>query len=153
MSSQITDPFIWEKTRWSFIEAENILDLFDPEEYGMIPESISTDCWKGFIITFRVKNRQLYLDDLIIHNANKKYPRINGMKPRRDRNYWHMKHYEDIGLKLDYSGRILIGKNKIDEYKEDAFDGPYSYERVYELVFDNGLCIGCEETSGQYSGF
>ena len=64
MTAQVTDPFFWKGKKYVFNGADDIYSLFDPEAYGLHPEMMSTACYKGFIITFRVRYNQLYIDEL-----------------------------------------------------------------------------------------
>ena len=52
MTMQVPDPFIWKKKKYTFIGADNVYELFDPEKFGFDPEEISTACWKGFVVFF-----------------------------------------------------------------------------------------------------
>lgn len=176
MSEQITDPFFWNDEEWVFIAAEEVYDLFDPEKYGLNPTDISTDCWKGFIIQFSVKNNCLFFDNLWVNCDDKKYPSINGVKAKYipyiiensffERIFMFLKSkyskyseysgyhfYENISKRLYYSGTIVIGQGFMEEYHERAFTGPHMYERVYELVFENGELKSFSDKSGTYSGF
>ena len=77
MSEQIADSFIWKNQRWDFIGAEDIYTLFDPEEFGLSPDSPNTACWKGFIIQFKVVDDELILDELLVYCKSNIYPPIN----------------------------------------------------------------------------
>ena len=64
-----------------------------------------------------------------------------------------MKLYKNIGLKLEYSGVITIGKNLLPEFFESAFTGAYSYKKTYELTFEDGILLESKNTSSSYHGF
>ena len=150
MSQQVTDPFIWEDEEWIFLGADDVYTLFDPEKYGLSPTAPHTACWKGFIVQFRIANKQLFLDKLEVHCDNGFYPPINGVEAIAgglDRTY------NGVNLKLPYSGTIIVGRTMKPEFYGRAFTGPHSYETTYELILKDGEMIESKETSGQYFGF
>ena len=153
MSEQIPDSFILNKKHFTFIEAEDIDELFDPEKFGLIPEGKSSDCWKGFIVRFRVKHLQLYVDKLYISCRDDIYPRFNGVKAVKS--FWipWMHVYKRIKLPLTYSGTLIIGNDLEEKFHDRAFTGPHCYSETYELRFESGILTGFKNTSGIYEGF
>ena len=149
---QVKDPFILDNEEWIFIGAEDIYSLFDPENFGLKPESPNTACHKGFIIKFLVKNNQLSLDELSVYCGDNHYPLINNVEPLPP-NSFRMRVYKNINLPLHYSGIITIAKDLIDRYTGRAFTGPHCYKTVFELTFENGQLKEKKETSGTYIGF
>ncbi|MBP5094117.1 MAG: hypothetical protein J6332_08735 [Abditibacteriota bacterium] len=154
MTQQITDPFIWEDEEWIFLRAEDIYSLFDPEAFGLMPEMSSTACYKGFVVQFRVTEKQLYLDKLWVYCENDSYPPINGIEPKDDDDIdYGMKLYDNINLKLSYSGVMIVGREMMDRFQGRAFTGPHSYRITHELTFKDGMLVDSKETSGSYVGF
>ena len=151
MSEQVKDPFIWNNKKWDFIGAENVYSLFNPERFGLSPDSHNTACHKGFIIQFKVVDDELILDELLVYCKNNIYPPINDVFPVEGD--MRMKLYKNINLKLEYSGVIMIGTNMLPEYYGRAFTGAHSYEKVYELSFEEGILLESKDTSGSYMGF
>ena len=151
MSEQMTDSFIWEGKKWIFLGADNIYSLFDPQKFGLSPTPPHTACWKGFIVQFRTFENQLILDQLHVHCDNRIYPKINGIKPRFGG--FQMKAYNNLNMKLSYTGTIIVGKGMLPEFRGRAFTGPHSYATTYELTFREGTLVNSRETSGSYSGF
>ncbi len=49
MCSQIQDPFVIDDKTYTFISAENVYSLFDPEKYGLALTALHTACWKGIV--------------------------------------------------------------------------------------------------------
>lgn len=108
MSEQVTDPFIWNDEEWVFLGADNVYSLFDPKKYGLSPDPPSTACWKGFIVQFEVKDGFLFFDRLEVYCEDEIYPETNGIKSVNGKD--GMREYNKIGLKLRYSGTIIVGK-------------------------------------------
>ncbi|MCR5661461.1 MAG: hypothetical protein K6G50_04965 [bacterium] len=152
MTQQMKDPFFWNKEEWVFLGAENLYSLFDPAKYGLSPTAPHTACWKGFIVQFRIDNKQLILDELSVFCENNTYPPINGIEARKE-SHGSMWTYNNIDLKLPYTGTIVIGKVMKPEFRGRVFTGPHSYETTFDLSFQNGQLISFKETSGAYIGF
>ena len=154
MSEQIPDPFFWNDEEWVFLEADDVYSLFDPEKFGLSPSMDSTACYKGFVIQFKIIDNVLIFDKLSVYCENNIYPTINGIEAKPSKEEWtSMKVYENINLKLNYSGTIIIGKNMESRFHGRAFTGPYSYETTFELKFKKGQLVSSKETSGSYFGF
>ena len=153
MTAQIKDPFIWNNEKWEFCGATDIYDLFDPETFGLHPTMHSTACYKGFVITFRVKNQLLTIDQLEVYCEDGNYPPINDVEPEALSNYgMHSYHSLNIECK-HYSGTITIGRDINEFGLHSAYTRPYLYETTRELVFVEGMLVKERDTSGQYSMF
>lgn len=151
MSVQEKDPFLWDGKEYIFTAAEDVYSLFDPEKFGLKPESTFTGCWKGFVVYFEVKAKQLYLKHLSVHCEDEHYPAINGVEAgEADGLKFHF--YKDINLPLSYSGKIIIGDELQDRYEMRCFTGPHSYERTYDLIFEQGVLKSYQESTGKYHG-
>ena len=151
MSMQYTDPFVWDGKEWVFLAASNVYRLFNPYKFKLEPIMWSTACYKGFIISFRVTDDLLYLDRLLVHCFDDKYPPINNVLPEKYDG--SVMEYKNINLRLSYSGNIIVGSDLSESFKGRAFIGPHAYETTYELKFKKGKFIRTKETSGTYEGF
>ena len=151
MSEQMKDPFIWEGEEWTFVGADHVYDLFDPEGFGLKPKAPHTACWKGFVVTFSIKSGELYLESLRVHTEDDVYPDINGVKAKADGRSFHA--YKKLHMKLKYSGTIIVGQEFKEEFHHRAFTGPHSYSKTVELKFEEGILVDSKDTSGTYIGF
>lgn len=150
MTMQCTDPFVWNGKEWIFLAAANVYKLFDPKKFKLHPEMWHTGCYKGFIISFRVTDNLLYLDRLIVHCSNNKYPPINNVEPEKYDG--SAMEYKNINLPLPYSGTIIVGSDLLSSFEGRCFIGPHAYKTTYELKFKKGKFISSKETSGTYEG-
>lgn len=151
MTKQITDPFYWEDEKWVFLRADDAYSLFDPKTYGLNPTEPCTACWKGFVVQFKVREKQLYLDTLLVYCEDNHYPPINGVESVPSETMG-MQIYEHLNISLSYSGTIIVGIMLKPEYRTRAFTGPHSYTTTFELTFVEGLLVKSIDTSGQYFG-
>ena len=150
MSMQCTDSFVWNGKEWIFLAASDVYKLFDPAKFNLEPEMWHTACYKGFIIYFKVVDELLYLDRLIVHCADDKYPPLNNVEPEKyDESAMD---YKNINLLLPYSGRIIIGKDLLPQFEGRCFIGPHSYKTTFELTFKKGKYISSKDISGTYEG-
>lgn len=92
-----------------FLPQQMYNKLFDPKKFKLHPEMWHTGCYKGFIISFRVTDDLLYLDRLIVHCSNNKYPPINNVEPEKYDG--SAMEYKNINLPLPYSGTIIVGSD------------------------------------------
>ena len=149
MTAQFEDTIIYNQERYSITAETDSID-FDPWEYGLEPESICTACWSGYWCEYKITDSELYLHKLYIHNKGNEYPKLNGkrvkMFPRFMRSLFHRVYKPKIHMQ--YTGKILLGKDFIDEYYiHMGFQRPYSYRTLIELVFSEGRLIECIDHS------
>ena len=153
MTAQITDPFFWEGEEYVFSGADDVYSLFDPEKYGLHPSAFCTACWKGFVITFGVRDEQLYIDQLDVFCEDDNYPVINGVEASDD-GMIGTHCYRDLNMASRYTGTITISSGmKKDAIRRAFTDGPGFYKKNYELDFKRGKLVAYRETTGQYSRF
>ena len=112
---------------------------------------MSTACYKGFIITFRVRYNQLYIDELDVYCPDDVYPAINGVEATDD-GMMGACSYKNLNIATKYTGTIMISKGLKNGAIRGAFlDGPGLYRQNFELDFENGKLVAYRETTGQYN--
>lgn len=151
MTAQIGDGFIFENSDYSLIAKTGSFS-FSPIEYGIIPESACTACWRGFWCVYKVSDKCITVDKLYVNSSDNKYPEINGVFPSKiDGDYLtYMGHklYDGLNIKLPYTGCLLVGKNFMYEYYiHMGYQKPWAYKRLYELKFENGFLIEKKDQS------
>lgn len=161
MSSQIKDKFIYKRTEYtiSVIESpETFIDINSLLGFG--PRKFSTACYRGYVATYALYKNKLILKKLYTNNGNNidnKIPAINNKLPKisiREGLIDEFKStlrdftYENINLKIQYTGSIIITKGFIMErYVHMGFQSPLSYKTVMQLTFNNGLLISTKDFS------
>ena len=48
MTAQISDEFTYQGKSYKIVAISENRKLFDPEEYGLHPDAIATNCWDGY---------------------------------------------------------------------------------------------------------
>lgn len=151
MTAQFSDQFVYKNQDYS-IAGINGEGLFSPYKYGLSPHGTCTACWKGFITTYALEGQQLilYALDINIDKLKRRYPwspkvpSLNGVKPSGEgrMSSFFDYHFEDIGLKNEYNGGILIGSEFImDLYVHMGYHPAWKYEKVHELIFEKGILV------------
>ncbi|MBR4749060.1 MAG: hypothetical protein IK083_05770 [Abditibacteriota bacterium] len=151
MTMQRADPFRWKGKNYVFLGADDVYSLFDPEKYGLeLGEARCSCCWKGFNISFSVRRNRLFICSLDVCCAEDKYPVINGVTAKENSMGCH--EYKGLDIPTEYTGKIVIGDELDPAFEGRAFIGPHSYNKTWELVFENGILKDSKETSGSYTG-
>lgn len=146
MTGQIPDSFLYEGEVYSLIGIEEE-EPFSPLNYDILPEMASTACWRGFVLYYKLDDNYLTLQDMQLNTQEAK--KINGVKPKKTEDMFKF-HYQDLNLKLDYSGKLLIARDFIDEmYVHMGFQRPISFRKVVELDFNNGELLSVNDLSEQ----
>lgn len=87
---------------------------------------------QGYFAEFEVKDYQLLLKCITLSSNNA----VATPFTDPDRTYY----LEDF--KVSYNGAIMIGTKRVKDYKFKDIEGPcFSYQKVYELVFEKGKLI------------
>ncbi len=165
MTAQFSDTFHYHGNDFD-VAGVNGNELFYPSGFGIIPKSNCTACWKGFIATYGILDEMLVLDELDINIDNlpkkflwfKRAPKINGHKPVNTPDdgpgTFFEYHFENVALKINFTGGILIGRDFIQElYVHMGFHPAWKYLEVYELLFEKGKLVKENNVSGRMKEF
>lgn len=146
MTAQIGDSYSYKDGDYSIV-AMSIPLRFDPRFYGFKPECVTTGCWNGYWCKYKISEDGIFLDKLFIHCANNEYPELNGKSFEVDENgqpveYIGHRIYNDLNMKVEYHGKILVGDEFIhDYYVHMGYQRAYAYKVLKEFVFQNGNLI------------
>ncbi len=147
MTAQIGDSFKLDKKEYTIVAISEKLK-FDPVKYDIIPQMASTACWRGFWCVYNITDEGIFLEDLYINSKDDYYPEIEGVKPLSEKEvdgeFEYMGHhlYKGLNIKMDYTGKILVGDKFMREYYiHMGFQRAWAYEKLLELVFVEGNLI------------
>ena len=152
VTGQIPDEFILNGEKFSLVGIKG-QKLFTPEDFGIIPLSASTACWRGYIMGYTTTHNCLILDNMRVNT--KKSKKINGIKPQTGNgNRFFKYHYKDLKLKSNFTGSILLAKDFINSmYVHMGFQRPTAFETVVELYLENGEIILMKDISKQIEDY
>ena len=135
---------------------------FDVHEHALFPIGRHTANHRGYWCEYSVIDNRLTLDELHVNNAADHYPSINGVEaeaPRlemaevtyiTDKGFekkveerltnsgYHV--YRGIGLALEYSGVVTIGRDRVAlSFHNIGYPEPWTFGTVLELEFEGGV--------------
>lgn len=142
MTAQIHDVLWLNRKEYDIIGVEGTTpDLFVPQDYGLTPLPISSACWRGVYCEYRVIKGNLSLHRLTVYTEGQEYPLLNGQRafPSDD---GYAGEYKDLGIRLDFTGFILVGWDFIRErYVHMGFHDALSFKEVILLEFKAGALL------------
>lgn len=166
MTAQATDTFIYKRKEYDLIGLKGA-GLFSPDDIGMIPEMMHTACYRGFICTYKIVRNRLYLDKLVIREANGNYLPVNGVEPEKqytndliklldpgiegDReNPVFTATYHGLKMPIPFTGKIRLARGFIQEfYIHMGYQKPTAFRTVYDLTFDGGKILELQDRSAE----
>ena len=169
MTAQISDEVLWAGKSYSLIGTSGA-ELFNPEDFGMVPVMIHTACYRGFYATYTISEGFLYLRNLTIKDQNDHYPDIGGVTPihRADEPveekittcaktgtvfhsfdyYPGVTEYRNLSYRVPFTGEIRIAKDFIQkEYVHMGFPKASAFKTVLDIKLDAGKVIDIQDRS------
>ncbi|MCB9925533.1 MAG: hypothetical protein H6822_25510 [Planctomycetaceae bacterium] len=151
MTAQINDRFRHDGIEFS-VAGISEGELFDPAVLDLKPSMASTACWRGYQVVYSVLDRHLVVANLHVKlleeevdgYIRKEGPPINGVSPTGPAEGYDFfnNHYEGINYHLEYTGGLLLAHGFIEQlYVHMGFHPAWKYERVIELLFENGVLV------------
>jgi hypothetical protein len=159
MTQQIEDNFVYNDEEYILSAVEFPSTFLDFSKFKLNPIEMHTACYRGFVITFAVKDVQLIVDQILTNNQTytKNHKRktvvihkINGVLPEviepeglvEGYKKYRELHYKNLNYNLDYTGAIIIVKDFMYKYvsAHSAFlsISPFCYKTIIRLTFFNG---------------
>ncbi|NVM18646.1 MAG: hypothetical protein HWN80_13095 [Candidatus Lokiarchaeota archaeon] len=149
MTGQVPDTLIYRNNEYSIVGLKGE-DLPSPFDYDLRPVSPHTANWRGFVMNFIIVEKCLELDEMnvTVEDTKKKHPIINDVKPKAKKEGLINLKYENLKLKTQFSGKMLIAKDFIDSmYVHMGFQSPISFDTVIELEFSDGNLLSVKDMS------
>ena len=160
MTAQIGDIYKYHKKEYSIV-ALSAPKLFSPKDYGLETHPSTTACWEGYWCKYVITDSELRLKHLYIFNKDGNYPVLNGVKafpPKEEykkkrqkmslADYFGHYTYKNLNLSIPYTGKILLGRDFIDEYYiHMGFQRGWAYKELMEFVFEAGVLLECNDLS------
>lgn len=143
MTVQVGDIYKHNQIEYEIVKTSAPL-VFNPQNYGIRPESVVTCCWNGYWCEYTTVNGNLLLETLYIHSKDNCYPQINGIcaEPDNPKVFEHMGHhfYKHLNIPIPYTGKILIVKGYVPGYSSPiGHRHILGYQAYLELIFENGI--------------
>ena len=155
MTAQTHDKVNLQGTEFSLVGV-NGTQLFEPENFGFKPTGKVTNCARGFVCYYILADNTLALNKLQVsygHLGRTKFTHkrcleINGVAPIYNKDAGFNNLYENLNLRMEFTGRILIADDFINKlYVHMGFHPAWKYRVVYELTIVNGIMTNIEDVS------
>lgn len=145
MTAQVGDRFLYGGNEYSIVAMSRPIQ-FDPSDYGIKPAAFCTACWNGYWCDYQISAEGIVLKNLYINSENGSYPEINGIGPENSgqKRSQYMGHhlYKNLNMFIEYTGRILAGKDFMREYYiHMGYQRAWAYKALVEWIFDGGRLI------------
>lgn len=148
MTAQISDQCEYKGNKSSIVAFWPPIP-FAPHLYGLEAHGHGTACYRGFWCEYKIADDSLVLDNLHIYNSEDFYPEFNGVSVSESGDYRGFRLYKGVNLLIRHTGKILLGRDFIDEYYIHAgFQRPYAYKELIELTFESGRLRRATDRSG-----
>jgi hypothetical protein len=156
MTRQLRDSLRLRESDYS-IEGISGNRLLEPKSLGLEPVSFLSTCWRGFYAEYAIQDLRLVLVNLYVNllTANREEvvgPIIEGVKPERPGSSGKAfnNQYHRINKTIDFSGGVLVAREyRPQEFDHVGFDAVWNYEKVCELIFDDGVLVAEFDRSDQ----
>ena len=143
MTGQIPDNLIYNKSSYSIVGLKGE-GLPSPFDFGLEPTSPHTANWRGFIMTYKIAENRLIVQEMnvTVKGLKEKPPLINNVNPETKKEGLIHLAYKSLKLKTQFTGKILIANDFINSmYVHMGFQSPISFEKVIELKISDGNLI------------
>ncbi len=157
MTGQEPDRFFYRDQRLDLvgIKGNNLTILSD---LGIETYSSSTNCWRGYIMRYKIIEKQLVLDGFWFNSESEDLPEINGVKPIKTpdvkpesgdwMSFMFKSEYKNLNKRIQFNGSIWLAKDFIDgEYVHMGFQSPTAYRTVLKFDFEDGIIVNVEDKS------
>jgi hypothetical protein len=151
MTGQASDSVVFQRKEYSLAEFEG-KGLFDPNNYGIQPQDMTTACWRGFVCTYKVYRRRLKLFNLSINIQSREYQKLfDVLNIDLDPKSPEIERYDrlsNLSFDVEFSGTMLIARDFIQNfYVHMGFQSAFSYQNVYALEFNQGRLEKADDVS------
>jgi len=151
LTAQVPEVFSYQGDKYELVGISD-KGLFDPSAFDLEFSSPDTACYRGFQAVFALEEDQLVirefracLADLFDSETSAQLTdtrfEIAGTAPSEppERERGFNAYYKNLNYELNYSGGLLLGDEFIqDFYTHMGFQAPWKYEKVIELIFEEG---------------
>jgi hypothetical protein len=145
MTGQFADEFLYNGESWNLAGVSGD-ELPIPVDFGMQTFSSCTACWRGFVMRYKIIDGMLIVDGM---DLNTETPvAVNGVEPNHEKPGMFKFRYENLALKADFTGRIMIAKDFIRSmYVHMGFQTAESYRTVLEFEIVKGDVVKVTDLS------
>ena len=142
MTMQIRDSLSYLGTDYVFGGVENDDQMPQITDYGVIPVTFSSACWRGYFLKYEISDH-IVISDIMLKTKGNNYPVINNVSavPYNKHPYeGFIFTYQNVDLTFPYTGKMLICRNdredvRFDSCMEQLFEESANQPKNYHLYF------------------
>ncbi|MHA1212165.1 MAG: hypothetical protein ACTSSH_06870 [Candidatus Heimdallarchaeota archaeon] len=152
MTAQIPDFVIFKEQNYSLVGIRGE-GFFDPKNYGLNVTAASTACYRGYSLTFKCINDEIFLDEIVFNARDTNLVEINGIKPEKYTGqlkafFSHL--YKNLQFKIGFTGELIIAREFIDEmYVHMGYQKPKSFRVVFRLIIEDDIIKEVKDLFGR----
>lgn len=144
MTAQIDDRCWYRGDAYSLIGVAGN-GLVSPAQFGMEPEMMGTDCYRGFYAVYEFTDEALHLRCLVLKEKHGKYPPIDGVEATHLIPY---ARYEGLNVPIPFTGKLRLAKDLLEELSVHmGFQKPTAFESVLDITLEKGKIIDVKDRS------
>lgn len=161
MTTQLSDRILYRGEVFDLLSSP-----FSPYEHGLFPGADSSDCWRGYVAHYAIRDDRLLLTYLSLAEPEQPlmlddqgsrvsspagYPPLNGVSAVRDTSFMEGSwHFHDVDLQIDFSGSLTLCRLPRHLDVPDYWEGrdnpaPDDYEHVVQLEVEQGNVVSEQE--------
>ncbi len=157
MTGQEPDRFFYNDEKFELVGIKG-KGLLVPSDIGIETYMSATSCRRGYIMRYKIVERQLILDGFWFNSKSEDLPEINGIKPvnlseetAEEGDYFHNMfkfEYRNLQKQLPFKGSIIIARDLIrSKYVHMGFQKSTAYKTVLKFEFKDGIIVDVEDQS------
>lgn len=144
MTGQISDNVLYKGEEHWLIGVKGG-ELVTPKAFGMIPEFRSTSNWRGFVVTYELRDEGLFMKELRLHARRGKYKPIEGKMPEMEEGEGY---YKDLAVPVCFTGKMRLAREFLWEYYvHQGFQKPSAFKKVLDIELKKGVVVGVKDRS------
>lgn len=135
MTAQIPDRVLFKGEKYELIGYRGAA-LVHPEQFGMVPEEISTACYEGYYVTYKLGEGGFSLKEMTLREKSGRYLRIGGVEAKIDT---YSATYKGLAVAVPFTGKIRIARGFIqDLYIHMGYQKASAYKCVLDISLERG---------------
>lgn len=146
MTAQIQDKVLFKGERYELIGYRGAA-LVHPEQFGMVPEEMSTACYEGFYVTYELGEEGFFLKEMVLREKSGNYLPIGGVEGKFER---YRATYEGLAVPVSFTGKIRIARELIPSlHVYMGYQKASAYKCVLDISLENGKVVDVRDRSAE----
>ena len=149
MSVQVSDTVLFRRYSYELLQLTTEEGLITPEQFGLMPEMMSTDCYRGFYLGYSLTKNGLFLRRMEVRDSRAHYPPIDGVAPVVDDTFGTAT-YRGLNVPVSFTGGLRIGRDP-DVEKLSVFGSILpqveAFRELWELTLEQGRLVDAIDRS------